>query len=391
MRFDFQPTDFLIAIRSDRKSVDGFSLFKKQWIIIEELHLASTSVLDSLAPIFNKQTDQIFLPDGTIVSKGEYFIVALTSQPLQNQSIINTSVIYKTRDYTRSEYEQIYKFILSKFDFGNDISSYFSDQMFTLTNLSSASQFKIPVTVREVYKFLTLLEGSEGKMDIEKIIRILCLGRFSNNESVESAKAALKYNDDNYKLPDVSTEIGTLISGGIPMRINTSASKRAYEIQYLSSSEKELFVFLSMALKKYTPIVIQGPTASGKTYSMQLYADIVGKPLHIIQLNSEITSQTISGTFQPSKNLSSQEMDELQEALQLISSIPNLPLEFSSKIERYDIKEWLPNDFKKLRSILQKMLNKLNQSDQEKASLFIKKVDNLLQFYNHLKRSVNYY
>ena len=89
LKFDFQPTDFLNAIRYDNDSTnEDFSPLKKQWIIIEELHLASPSVIDSLAPVFNKQTDQIFLTDGQIVAKRDYFIVGLISQPLQNQSII---------------------------------------------------------------------------------------------------------------------------------------------------------------------------------------------------------------------------------------------------------------------------------------------------------------
>ena len=113
LKFDFQPTNFLNAIRYDRDNTnDDFSPLKKQWIIIEELHLASASVLDSLAPVFNQQTDQLFLSDGQIAAKRDYFIVGLISQPLQNQSIINTSMIYKTRDYSKSEYDQIYKFIL---------------------------------------------------------------------------------------------------------------------------------------------------------------------------------------------------------------------------------------------------------------------------------------
>ena len=390
LKFDFQPTNFLNAIRYDRDNTnDDFSPLKKQWIIIEELHLASASVLDSLAPVFNQQTDQLFLSDGQIAAKRDYFIVGLISQPLQNQSIINTSMIYKTRDYSKSEYDQIYKFILSNNNFDEDICTYFSDQMYALTKLSLSSQSKIPITVREVHKFLNLFEGSEGKMDIEKIVRTLCLGRFTNNEFIENAKVELGYNDDNYTLPNISIEMGssTLRSDGIPMHINTSSSRSHYEIQYLSSSEKELFVFLSMSLKKYTPIIIQGPTASGKTYSVQLFADIIGRPLRTIQLNSEITSQSIAGTFQPSKNLSMEEMDKLQEALHSISDLPNLPQEFADKIQNEDISDWLPKHFKQLRSIIQNNIDQYNASDKAKALYFIKEVDNLLQFYNHLKRT----
>lgn len=360
LRFDFQPTNFLNAISSENfnssnKDVsDDFSPLKKQWIIIEELHLASASVLDSLAPVFNNQTDELLLPDGTVVSKRDYFIVGLVSQPLQSQSIIHTSMIFKTPNYTESEYEQIYHNILAKNNFEDEICRNFSEKMFLLNEVSATSQSKIPVTVREAHKFINLYEGSDGKIEIDQILKMLCFGRFSNDEFVEEAKEKIKFNYDNEKLPNISVDIGTstLSSNGIPIRINAGLSTRHYDVQYLSSSEKELFVFLSMALKKYTPIVIQGPTSSGKTYSIQLFSDIVGKPLQIIQLNSEINSQTISGTFHPSKNLSDTEMDELKEAIRSISNIPNLTPEFVNKIENEDISNWNPSDFKDLRSIL---------------------------------------
>ena len=38
---------------------------------MEEFHLASASVLDSLVPFFNKQTDQLFVQDGTFSAKRE--------------------------------------------------------------------------------------------------------------------------------------------------------------------------------------------------------------------------------------------------------------------------------------------------------------------------------
>ena len=58
---------------------------------------------------------------------------------------------------------------------------------------------------------------------------------------------------------------------------------RHNEIDHLTTSERELFEFLILNVQDYSPIIVQGPTASGKTFSIQLFADVLGKNLKVLQ------------------------------------------------------------------------------------------------------------
>lgn len=385
--FDFQSTNFLNAIQmSHQENNDGIVVFQKQWIIIEELHLASSSVLDALIPVFNRQATTIMRPDGTVQAKGEYFIVGCLSKPIPNHAIINTSLHYTLSDYTNDEYRQIYSHILKSNDISDDIVTLFCEQLAGLSVASSSLQLKIPITAREAYKFIHMIEGSNNNIEYETILRMLCLNRFSNIETRKEVAEALNYSDEMNNI-DVTIDNDNLKAAGILTPIRSSASAaRLNDIKWLTNAEKNLFAFLSMTTKKYTPIIIQGPTASGKTYALQLFADIIGHPLRIVQLNSEVNSQTVTGHFQPKKSLNQDEIETLQKSVDMLIGSPEFPSDLLQEMPQGKLIDWTPSDFKNFKNSVEKAMDRFSPENRNLAELFIQQVTKSLEFYHHIQR-----
>ncbi|OHT12744.1 hypothetical protein TRFO_17377 [Tritrichomonas foetus] len=390
MQFDFIPTNFLNAIRADKTDeITG----RNNWILIEELHLASASVLDALGPVFNPDNNKILLPNGTIVSKGEYFVVGIMSEPIQRQSITNTALYYKAHDYSEKEFTAVCRYILSCTDLKEypdfkAICDSFCNVITGLKEISTSSQYKVPVTIRETVKFIKLISSLTSFDEIDDVLKMLCIGRFADSNFAKAARSDLGFSDNENSFDVMTENAGTILRTEFTtLDIETKLSTRHSELYHLTLSEQKLFSFLSCAIKFYSPIIIQGSTASGKTYSVQLFADILGQPLRVIQLNSEINSSTIAGVFQPSKNLNDIEVEELQQSLDLIKNFPNLPENFAEKIRHNNINEWNPQEFKSLRKYIEDKYLTLDETSQENARLFIKKIDKSLQFYNHLIRA----
>ncbi|OHT01916.1 hypothetical protein TRFO_31156 [Tritrichomonas foetus] len=384
LQFGFKETAFLEAINLDNSSLN------KYWILIEELHLASSSVIDALSPIFNPQSDKsIFLPNGRIVSKGQYFIVGLSSKPLQNQALTKTSLYYKTSEYSTFELKTICDFLLKQNDNYSEYSTKLCDVLAKLYEMSIKYQFKIPVTVREVEKFIKMLRASNGQLNIDEILHFLCIDRFHD----ESMKALMQEylalsNRTNNEENQLVIENCSLSYGQLRYEIEQITSSRHHELHYLSDSEQKLFQFLLLNIKEYSPIVIQGQTSSGKSYSLQLFADILGKKLNVIQLNSEVNGSSLAGNYQPSKNLKESDIEELQLSITKISRFFSLFPPGMQEQLKNPIQEWEPNQFSEFKDYLKEFYHSLDsEEDKEQIHAFLVKVNSILMFFHHLERS----
>ena len=355
IHFEFKPTAFLNAIDNDRNNGG------KYWIIIEDLHLASPSVIDALEPIFNFKSNHVTLPDGSFVQKSNFFIVGLLTKQLQKQSITKTALYYKMPNYTKNEFSEICSFILEMNEL-NDSIQRICPILSQLFEISSSSP-------REAYKFVKMMKASsqysnnENKYNDIQICQLLSLGRFYDDELkagiIQNINEAVRYQvfSLNEEIPEFIIENSTLSSKNILINSSIGIQPFVNDINHLTKSEKQLFEFLILNTNEYTPILVQGPTASGKTFSIQLFASILGKKLKVLQMNQEIDSSFIAGTYSPSKDLSSNDILELQSALELLNNmIQILPIEFQPKLNHIEIDKWKLSDFLKLKKSVEKLM-----------------------------------
>ena len=63
----------------------------------------------------------------------------------------------------------------------------------------------------------------------------------------------------------------------------------------LTNPQKHCLLFLSCSIKSNCSIILQGNTNSGKTHLINLFADMLGKKLHVYQMNKDINLSMFFG------------------------------------------------------------------------------------------------
>ena len=114
----------------------------------------------------------------------------------------------------------------------------------------------------------------------------------------------------------------------------------------MTFNEKFCFLFLFCCIKaKITPI-IQGLTASGKSYIIKIFAEILGQDLSIYQLNSNSGISLFIGNFIMKDNFDEIIKEKLEKVLKILK-IKDINIEF---INNEDIKKYIRKIDKKLKS-----------------------------------------
>ncbi|EAX99296.1 hypothetical protein TVAG_113120, partial [Trichomonas vaginalis G3] len=83
------------------------------------------------------------------------------------------------------------------------------------------------------------------------------------------------------------------------------------QLMTLTPSEQKLFVCLAANKIKRYPLIVTGGTASGKTYTVRLFAQAINKKLIVIPVNADTSISTITGSYKPSKYVSKQNIQKI--------------------------------------------------------------------------------
>ena len=102
-----------------------------------------------------------------------------------------------------------------------------------------------------------------------------------------------------------------------PLIINTYNSKKINpneiknEILTLSNIQKQCLLFLFISILSKKTCIIQGQTASGKSKLIPLIAKMLGKKLHIYQMNNDSGISILTGYNKIEDELSNEEKEDL--------------------------------------------------------------------------------
>ena len=301
--FDFIPTQLLRAVADSYDYNDG----RIKLIIIEEINLASQSVLDALAPLFdNDPKSRILQPNGVDVGKKKFFIVGLASGNFKREDISSGPIIFQKDDYPIEEFELICNKIMKKSGIELPVSQFVKLK----TKLMEKKMSEI-LSVRSCMHY-NLLESI-----------------FRTSEKLTNYASKIIFNslsDTKYanvdKLPvEIDMSGSSLCVSNLFVDVNASESNwvtNKSNVYSLSESEKQLFVLLAAnAIKKETsfPLIVKGPTASGKTFTIQLFANIIGQKLTVLQMNSDSSISSIIGGYKPSDTVTKSKIEYIKEKI----------------------------------------------------------------------------
>ena len=116
-----------------------------------------------------------------------------------------------------------------------------------------------------------------------------------------------------------------------PSKIKIKKCKKLFES--LTKSQKHCFIFLVCCIiSKKTPI-IQGPTASGKSYLVNAFSSILGQETNLYQMNSNTGMSILTGQEIIKGDFDNNEKEKICEAYNSIKDIIKYDKSFNEKLK----------------------------------------------------------
>ncbi|EAY22716.1 hypothetical protein TVAG_476450 [Trichomonas vaginalis G3] len=360
--FNFKKTALLEKITGN--SSNG----RPVWVILEEIDQASDSLIDSLIQLFDSESNQILLPNGSTETKNEYIIFGLSSKQFYNESILNNAVCFEQEDYSEEEFVKICEELyINNSNFANDEIKNFPRKLYGWKKIAKEKQISFPITIRTFKNFINSVKQNPNGI---KVIE----NQIYKSIFDENLPNINKENEEDE--PQVSNEDGYVSINGNRYPYYIQDERKQSLIQNLTYSQKMLFTILSSIIDKHFPIIIQGKTASGKTHTMNLFAEAMAQELVVLQLNVETSDSIVYGGYKPLSELRQTQITEISAMLEEIKKVNN-------QVKKIQITEWTPNYLRKVVNQLTEIKDiTQNQNQIQMIDNLNNKIINDCQFYN---------
>lgn len=297
------------------------------WIVLDELNLAPTDVLEALNRLLDDNRE-LFIPETQqIVRPHENFMLFATQNP---------PGMYGGRKVLSRAFKN--RFLELHFD---DIPE---DELEVILRERSQIAPSFCAKIVAVYKRLSLHRQYSRLFEQKNSFATLRdLFRWASRDADDREQLAVdgyyllaeRVRDDNERqvVKDVIEDVmkvkiddeALYSRGKIPaaLQSNSAANRIVW-----TKSMRRLYVLVSEALKSGEPVLLVGDTGSGKTTICQVMAEIMQKELHIVNAHRNLETGDLIGSQRPMRSRHSTELrlhSELQKALETSFGADVLP------------------------------------------------------------------
>ena len=367
-----------------KKQNDNNQKGKDLIFVFNNLNNASPSVLELLTSIFDKNQENILLPDGSTIHKNPINIICiLKPQNRANKDVLPPNLLYSSLYHIvlepdKNEIKQIIEKKLEKEKFRNDIYKLYWIYMIAKYIIEKKYLKSNFYNLNDIIKYINFRKISYGKIDNDIIYSIIFIYRFTEEEIIEDLKKELQIQlfDINptlvYDMP-----IGTLtyiITERNKIQIKTYFNKPLTNEEKinlknnfisLTSNQKICILFLILSVLTKTSCIIQGETASGKSHIIRTFAQLVGKNLNIYQLNYESNTFILTGQSILNTRITKDESEELNKIFKTLEIFGQIKDKINDKFQKDKYEEWSPESFKELNELIKEVEQRGTTEDKE--------------------------
>lgn len=290
------------------------------WIVLDELNLAPTDVLEALNRLLDDNRELLIPETQQVVRPHENFMLFATQNP---------PGLYGGRKILSRAFRN--RFLELHFD---DIPE---DELETILRERSQIAPSFCAKIVAVYKKLSILRQS-GRLFEQKnsfatlrdLFRwalrdandreqlavngfLLLAERVRNTEERLAVKRIIEEVMKVKVIEDQVYGVGVLpnsIGPGLPTPQGVVWIK----------SMRRLYVLITQAIRNNEPVLLVGETGSGKTTICQVVAEILKTPLHIVNAHQNLETGDLIGAQRPLRNRSSAEAQVVQDLTEVLTS-----------------------------------------------------------------------
>ena len=382
IKVDFIKTDLLKALINENKETYA--------IIFHNINKATAGIFEILENIFDNSKENILLPNGENMKKNDqnppYLFGIFDSEngKINRNSlpkfILRTCIYFIVQNPNGGD---IHKIITSKFREKKYKleSNYFEDKFLMASQIQNnytSSDNTNPLSLNDINKFISFRDITYQKLDISIISQFIFVYRHTENEKIQEIIKELKFKAFNF-IPKFSfskeklrIEIEENEDGNEQEGIQAFDLKLKNEfidkdetqrkLNTLTKPQKHCLLFLACSILTKCSIVLQGNTNSGKTHLITLFAEMMGKKLHIYQMNKDINLSMFFGQSSIRK-LNSKEICEINQLCRELSNmigyenISNIwnPSQFSGLCKAFEGYSSTNKNYKQAKEIYEKI------------------------------------
>ena len=393
-------TQFVKIIKSSNDSDKRFL------IILENINSSSPALLNALVPVFNSHSTSILLPNGSTIEKGKFDIIGIfnTQQMLSSKdelpsSLINSSIYHVVQGAKKPEILQI---ILTKFKysaFTDEEANRFYEHFNQARSISSKESTSMEVfTLNDIDKYLLFRKLTKKFFDETTISQMVFAYKFSSDEMIQMILKELKLENMkfnpifSYGIPPkylnirISDNESNILR--LPLITSPKSASELYKINSLTLPQKHCLVFLACSLLSKRSCVIQGDTASGKSYLIRLFSRLIGAKLNVFQMNSDSDISMLAEQLVLNDEISQKDIQKIKKALAdlIIDERIKSQIEDVLKIDVQNPKTLNPKSLKKLLEYIKDIESTLPENyipDIKEATSIIKDVMNPVNRFEH--------
>ena len=264
--------------------------FPNKLVILEGINNATPAVLEVLNSIYGPKGTNILLSNGSKIVKGNMNLISIfypsddfTREKLPG-NLINNSLYFIAENPNKNDIVNIISNLFNEADLPKNEENEFISSFLKALKIIKEGVGEFPITLHEVRKYISFRK-SIPQLDKTIFMSFIFNYHFSQKENIYRAKKELKldtflfnpiinYEKKNKFLTFNSSKKGDntnqlKIAIKYPDKIDTVKLKKKFNSMTLS--EKLCFLFLlCCVIAKKTPI-IQGVTASGKSFIIKYY------------------------------------------------------------------------------------------------------------------------
>jgi midasin (ATPase involved in ribosome maturation) len=388
--------------------VDANTAGQNTIIVLEDLNQAAASVLDALTPLFDTTKKSFLLPNGDIVEKGQYNIIGLYDPSFQTSlgsglppGIALNSIHYLLTEYTGLDRVQIAATMFVDKPFEDEqiiFINHFHQILIQSKKLVTSELF----TLNDIRKFAIFREQtycvelgkSEPILEYSTVERLILLYRFSDQADFNLVSTAIDNKYDTYwphfeirgNTFFVSSRSDSRKGLALPIREETEKSLSLNTINSLTLSQRHCLIFLVCSVLSRQTCIIQGPTASGKSHLIRLFANLLGRKLITIQLNGDIGISSLTGQFLPKSELLEGDITEIQNILRGLSENEIVSNELAQLIAPESPSTWNPSVLKSVVTLLRRYAARCEDPDKKSQTRSaISVLQSKMSFLHHLQ------
>jgi len=298
------------------------------WIVLDELNLAPTDVLEALNRLLDDNRELVIPETHEVIRPHPHFMLFATQNP---------PGLYAGRK------------VLSRAFRNRFLDIHFSDVPQHELQTILSERCRIPESyarrIVDVFEELSkrrqtgrIFESKHGFATLRDLFRWAGRGATTIHELAEHGYMLLA---ERARRPDDKETVREVIEQVMKERIdvhNLYNPSRFADLGFpnpaptnivWTSAMRRLFVLVAHALKFNEPVLLVGETGSGKTSVCQVYAELLSKKLLTLSCHQGTETADLIGSLRPLRSRGSSEPHQLKQAQELLSGIPKFQIAVS--------------------------------------------------------------